>query len=285
MHIAFLILAHDKPEQLGALIRALPADAPVFVHFDAWAKPQHWERAKLIIAQLPNVQFVPRHGCRWGSFGIVAATIELVAALVGSRADFDYAALLSGADYPILSNDSIAAYLAAKPGTEFIESFRVDRPNRWSNGTEKYAATMRYNYYHVWWRSRNARLWRRSRGPAGLEIYGGSQWWVLSKHALSHIHHFLSSNPNFIEFYRHSLIPDESFFQTIISNSSFAGRIYGSDLTYADWSRKTPPYPAILKTGDLPALAASGKLFARKFDLSLTPTIFAAIDSDLRYCG
>src|SRR3546814_10147164 len=100
MRLAYLILAHDKPRQLARLFKALPADSPSFIHFDGWAKPENWQQLTEILPDHPNVQLVRRHGYRWGSFGIVAGTLELIRGLVRYGVRLDCAALISGADYP-----------------------------------------------------------------------------------------------------------------------------------------------------------------------------------------
>lgn len=282
MKLAYLILAHAKPLQLRQLVLSLPNSSPIFVHFDAWASAQDWEHAQLFLAPFPNVTFVPRKGCRWGSYGISAATIELISALVSSGEAFDYAALLSGADYPIRSADKVSEYLEKNAGVEHIESFAIDEANRWSSIDGKFSLTCRFNYYHFWLRGRHWPLWRRRELPLGLRIYAGSQWWCLSRNCLDYIHNFCKRNPAFLKYFRNSYIPDEAVIQTIISNSEYSSRISGSDLTFAIWDRPNPPYPAILSLEDLDVMKRSSKLFARKFDESGGFDLFTRIDSDLR---
>jgi len=132
--VAYLILAHGNPEQLARLVAALPANSPVLIHFDLRADAALYERAVKLLSNRPRLQFVKRHKCWWGAFGIVRGTISLIQALIATDMHFDYATLLSGSDYPIKSNYEIAMFLDRNRGREFIESFLLTVQNRWSDG-------------------------------------------------------------------------------------------------------------------------------------------------------
>jgi hypothetical protein len=87
------------------------------------------------------------------------------------------------------------------------------------------------------------RNYRRALG--GLTPFASSQWWVLSRKAVDYILDFAASNPRLVRFYKHSLIPDEMFFHTILGNSPFRSRA-ARNLTYADWSKGLSRNPAPL---------------------------------------
>jgi hypothetical protein len=114
--------------------------------------------------------------------------------------------------------------------------------------------------------------------PAGLQPYGGSQWWTLSREAILYISEFIDRLPSFVSFSKRSFIPDESFIQTIVSNSHLSDRITGDDLRLVVWDRPSPPYPAVLRIDDLDMLLASEKLFARKFDSRIDETVIQALE-------
>jgi hypothetical protein len=85
------------------------------------------------------------------------------------------------------------------------------------------------------------RNYRRALGD--IVPYAGSQWWALSNDAVDHILAFVRTNRRLVRFYRHSLIPDEMFFHTILGNSRFREKA-ARNLTYADWSRGLSRNPA-----------------------------------------
>lgn len=277
MLVAYLILAHNKPSQLIRLIEEL-CPAPVFVHFDARASKSDWHEISTYALTNKNVQLTQRERCYWGSFGIVAGTLHLIQALLNSKARFDYAILLSGADYPVLSGAELRAWLVRTPGKEHIESFALDEPNRWDNDSGQYAARNRYRRFHLRFRSRVVSLWRRGKAPGVRELFGGSQWWCLTEQCLKYVSAFVAGNPHYLSYFSSSLIPDEAFFQTIISNSKFRGSVSGKDTSFAVWDRPNPPFPAVLTREDFCAIVASGKPFARKFDDTVDAEVLDMLD-------
>ncbi len=279
VRIAYLILAHRYPEQLARLVAALPEDSPVFIHIDLRAGAQVYDSSVELLGRRGNVKFVRRHACRWGSFGIVQATITLIDALHASKERYDYASLLSGADYPIKSNREIAAFLSRNRGREFIESFLQTKLNRWSAQGGLYKSPDRVLRRHLRFRSHVFRLPGRRKMPAGLLPYGGSQWWTLTAEAITYIAEFVANNPRFVAFSKLTFIPDESFIQIIISSSHLASRVTGDNLRLIVWGRPhPPPYPIVFTSADLGRLLASDKFFARKFDPGVDSNILQALD-------
>jgi len=282
MQIAYLILCHTQPAQMGRLVAALPRTSPIFIHVDARTPRADYDAIVAQTAGHPLVRFVRRHRCFWSGYGIVRATNTLIAAAVASGIPFDRATLLSGTDYPIKPEDEIAAFFAAAGAREFIETFPLHAPNRWSNHGGSYHGPARVDWFHLRFRSRAWRMpwWRRL--PYGYVAFGGSQWWTLTRAALEHIDRVRVRQPRLRRFFRNVFLPDESYVQTVLGNSSLAANIVSDDLRLHIWDRPEPPYPAVLKTADFALLQASDRLFARKFDLRNHPEVYDRIDGHLR---
>lgn len=286
MKLAYIILAHQAPQQMARLIRTLQQgnDDVFFVHLDSRAERRlggdFLSACKEALGASKHVEFLRRHACCWGGFGIVAATIEGVMAVGSYGRKFDRVILLSGQDYPIKPVSQIRAFFEANAGTEFIESFRLKDQNRWTDQRGSFNATARFWHRHYKILGRDLHIPFGRRFFAGYEAYGGSQWWCLTYNCVLFICSFLSAHLSFVSYFKRCFIPDELFFQTIISNSAFASRVAGYDLTFADWTRASPPYPAIIDSSYLLALSRSAKLFARKFDAN-SPTVLDDIDSKL----
>jgi hypothetical protein len=252
------------------------------IHVDARTPHALYLAMQGFAARHPLARFVRRHRCFWSGFGIVKATNELVKALVESGCAFDRATLLSGSDYPIKPNVEIAAILARSGNAEFIEAFPMKAENRWSHMTGLYRAPDRTDRFHLRIRSRAYPLpWRR-RLPYDYAAWGGSQWWTLTRAAVEHIAHVATDRPKLARFFANAFIPDECYFQTVLANSPFRDAIAGDDLRLSIWDRPEPPYPALLKPDDIDLLAASPKLFARKFCLDRHPDAYDLIDAELR---
>lgn len=61
-------------------------------------------------------------------------------------------------------------------------------------------------------------LWKGSRNA--LKCYKGSQWFTVNRNCVDYIYRFVSKNPSFLKYCQRIIIPDESFFHTILLNNS-----------------------------------------------------------------
>jgi len=89
----------------------------------------------------------------------------------------------------------------------------------------------------------------------------------------------VATNRSFVRFFRHVLIPDELFFQTIVMNSRFRDDVVNDTLHYVDWD--ADPGPAILTVADVDRIETSGKLFARKFDVAVDSEVLDLLDEHI----
>ena len=123
----------------------------------------------------------------------------------------------------------------------------------------------------------------RRKAPAWFQYRGGSNHVILSREAAA----YLAGAPaarRIIRWLRHSGIPDESVFQSVLCNSPLAASLVNDDRRAILWERQGAPSPVTLTSAHLPWLRAqreSGKLFARKFDAAVDDAILAALEKDL----
>jgi hypothetical protein len=282
MTIAYLIMGHRNPGQIIKLMSAL-RDSPSFfvIHIDKRADDSVYAPLRDYAAHDPDVFLTKRIRCYWGGFGIANATIECIKMVVKTNRDFDYAILLSGQDYPIKSTGQIVAFFQKNKGNEFIESFALSKPNRWSDYGGHYQAMNRVQYWTFFIRGRTFHVRLRRKFPVGFEPHGGSQWWCLSKECIFYIESFIRKNPGFVRYFKQVFIADECFFQTIISNSAFRDRIVDDHLRYIDTEHPNPDVPRTLETSDFESLRRSPKIFARKFDPDRSKECLDLIDTEL----
>jgi hypothetical protein len=286
MKIAYLILAHNNPEHLHRLVNYLStADSSFFIHIDKKAPCYPFQRT-----HAPNVFFATqRIAIHWGEFSLVEATLLLVQQALTTPCGCEYLVLLSGVDYPVQSPRYIENFFQRNRGSEFVNMVKMpcEAAGKHVSRLTGYqlqstSALNRLLKKTVF----NTRLFRRRRDYRdflkGLSPYAGSQWWALSREACQYILHFRETERDICNFYRHTLIPDEMFFQTILGNSVFKQSIVGNS-TFSQWSGGSSP--AILEQEQLQKLQAGfpimqedvyGKrevLFARKFSDSSAPLI------------
>jgi hypothetical protein len=98
----------------------------------------------------------------------------------------------------------------------------------------------------------------------------------LSRAVVDYVQGVAHERPDIVRFFEHVYIPDEVFFQTLIMNSPLRDTVENENLRYLDWSRD--PAPAVLGVADLDAMLGSGKLFARKFDVTVDGRVLDLVD-------
>lgn len=270
--LAALVLAHDNMPQLAALLGWLGRHgAWSFVHLDARARAARAELAGLAPPRCTVLPLARSYRIAWGGFAMVEATLALMREALRDPAT-RHLALLSGTHLPLRPPAEVAAFLF--DGREHIElTFAAAEPMdqkslrrfwyRALPGREERSALLR------WLNRNNWRLGKRdlAHGLRGMTPMAGSQWWCLSAAAARHVLDFLDANPWYARFFRHSSIPDETFFHTILGASRFT-RALGTAPLY---QRMAGYSPRVLRAADLPAATASGMPFARKFDSRTDP--------------
>ncbi len=272
--VAYVVLMHKNPSQVGRLLRRVATDRSSFlVHVDRRAGRAVHAEMRRHAAHVPRVRFVRRCRCFWAGFGMVRATLGALDQLFRTGTPFDHVVLLSGQDYPLRPAEEIERFL----GEDLDRSFMSAGPVRdvWSD-----EGLWRIDMWHLV-SYQNLHLtvpWQR-RVPGGLFPYGGEAWISLSRAAAQYVLEFARRNPRFVRFFEHVLHPDEIFFQTIVMNSPLRDTVVNDHLRYIDWS--PDPGPATLRASDFGMLVASRALFARKFDITVDATILDLLDEHL----
>ncbi len=284
MKIAYLILAHKNPPQLTKLISTLNnSESDIYIHID---KKHSLYEYKKNISIAKNIHFIKRRvNIKWGGFSMIKATLNLLK--LATQAHHDYYILLSGQDYPIKSYQELKNKLSESQ-FQYIDFYKMPAP-------EINIKMYRLEYFFIPTKNRHSksgtiinnflmklgeRNWKKAFGNA--YPHAGFQWWCLSHNCVQYILEYIKSHRKLVNYFRFVKIPDEMFFQTILSDSPFRNHIQPS-LMFADWKRgnPVPPLPAIIDESYLKSLSESDKYFARKFDLAKYPDIFKKIDAHL----
>jgi len=205
---------------------------------------------------------------KWGGFSMIEATVCLMNKLRDSGIYPDYVHLLSGQDFPLCSPKEFDHFFENNYGKNFVEYHTIPYKGWAGNG-----GWDRINYkWDMDSRERSKTQLEPCSFPAGIQPYGGSQWWSLTGECAEWFTGFCHSGELLYDFYRHTMIPDEMFFQTAILNSSFADTVVNDNLRYINWV-DGPEYPRILTGEDFEKLICSGKFLARKFNIVKDETI------------
>lgn len=109
-----------------------------------------------------------------------------------------------------------------------------------------------------------------------MRCYKGSQWLALERGHWEEILRRHLHDADLAAAYRHSIIPDESYFQTILM--SLGPPQEGPPVTYVDW-RVEEDAPKTLELEDLPMIVASGAPFCRKIGPGVSDVLVERLDS------
>ena len=263
MRPGFVILAHEHLHRAAALAAHLSRHGPVVMHVDT--RTSAIERKAL--AGL-KAEIISTRRTEWGMFGLVEATLDGVARLLGHHDDIGHVCLLSGSCLPVKPVVELADYLAKNPTADFIESKSVSEVEWVQGGLSSERLTL---WFPVGWKRRrrlfDALVWMqrkatvRRRMPPGLTPHLGLQWWCLTAGTLR----ALLDDPKldrYKRFFRSTWIPDESFFQTLVRKHS--RNVADRSLTLQRFDRDG--LPAVFHDDHMAALAKSETFFARKID-------------------
>ena len=302
MKIAFLILAHKNPKQLGDLVRRLDSSSSLFfIHIDVKVDINPFKKE---IEKLKNVFWVKREDGRWGDIGIVKATLNALVEAQDFSNDICHYVLLSGQDYPLKSIEEIVLFFENNQKSSFIEhqAFPIKRLNY--SGFERikcYSTNVfgkRQTVIPLSWRPKfnfkghllniillSLFIFKKKRfHPSYAMPYYGSQWWVLNDTLSKQVLNFIKLNPEFLSYHSSSLLPDELFFQSIVGtilekkrNFSEEVKVNNENLHYIAWDNEKS-HPKTLKLADFEKIRSSNKLFARKFDYIDSKTLVKKIN-------
>lgn len=278
--VAYIINAYRNWPQVERLVRTLAeAEATAFlIHLDRKSGPRIEADLRRALGDLETVHFLPRRNVYWGRFSVVAATLSGLSAVDDLGLDPDQVVVLSGQDYPIKPPGQIAEFLSANPDRAFVDHFAI--PDLDALPTQR-GGLDRIEFVHVWIPRRGpTRLPIRRRARLGLEPFGGSAHLALGRDHRRYIRDVATRDRRLMWFFRLTDIPDELFFQTVLLNSPLSDRVVNENLFELHFEPRAN-HPTVLTRADLPRLAASKALFARKFDPARDPEMLTLVEREL----
>ena len=282
MKHAFLIIAHDRPRELERLVRALDDDShDIYVHIDK--NSQHDFSSVHDMTHHSRLIFIPRMRVVWGGSSQVDVELALLHAAF-STGEYRYYHLLSGVDYPTKDNDYIHQYFERYNGLNFIT--RVPEISR---------QRMRYDQYHFLQNAlvgKKLNIWKyidfglcEAQKALGIHRHHGEplvryiNWVSITDDVVTELIH---NERSIRKRYRWTYCCDEIFLLESIHNPHFAQTIAPQgNLRYIEWVdfSQHDSSPRVLTIDDLPLLEQPDILFARKFNLPQSESLYAALDN------
>ena len=272
---AYLIIAHNEPEVLDALLHTLDVEwNDIYLHVD---KRAHALRAQAEKTRLSRARiYVIPHAMSvyWGHTSQIKVELLLMKTAV-AHGPYAYYHLLSGCDMPIKPAQEIYDFFDKYQGCEFLGFWNSERDAR--------DAQRKARYYYVFnrYKKRSARTAHLLTTPlrniilsmqkvVGVNrlrgtIRKGFQWFSITEEFCQYV---LAHERDIWKVFRYTLCGDELFLHTVIWNSPFASRLYNIEdaqhgsMRAIDWERGTP---YVWKKSDVSYLLDCPYLFARKF--------------------
>ncbi|MBP9827848.1 glycosyl transferase [Patescibacteria group bacterium] len=275
--IAYFLLVHRYPKQFKRLFKAIyHPDNFYVVHTDKRADQSLRTEIGAFLASFPNAQLIESKNALWGGYSLVDAQLRGIAALLAMSPRWQFFINLSGQDFPLKSQRQIRTFLTKHAGTDFMKVIDQQKVRPGTVG--------RFQNYYLEFAQRIVQLPFTRKFLRRATPYIGNQWMILTRSFCE----FLATSPEvtrFKRFYRHTFIADESFFQTVIMNTSYQSQLVNDDLRAIDWvpdgTIKLRPRTFTLQ--DATYLRSSHNLFARKFDESVDGKILDLLEADLAH--
>lgn len=237
MKVCYLILAHNNFNHLDRLLGAIDNEDVLSccIHIDKKVTADFNLKCR-------KAEIIPvRKDIRWGGFSMIEATLALLEYAKNKYKEADYYILISGVDYPIRNKSYLDNLLSAQK--EYIDIAPIPVP---------YKPKERYEYFYFDYDRRNLKLFNPKfllevfmkkvgiKRQAPFKVYVGSQWFALTNGCVDYILKIVKEDKRYINYFKHVLVPDEAFFQTIIAHSPFADNVENS-MVYTDWNVPVPP--------------------------------------------
>lgn len=308
MKICYLIQTHKNPEQVYRLVKVLKQSSP-----DSYVLISHNFNAcsldKTPVQNLPGVDVITSNKVERYDFSILEAYFNAIDWLFHNNIEFDWLVNLTGQDYPTQSLLKIEKFLAKTKYDGFLQYFDVLSPqNPWGlkRGYDRY-------YYQYLLSRVQLTPWKkvmlkpiknlvnnfqtviridgspvvtigckRELAPfnENFKCYGGSYFTTLSRQCVQYLHSFPSKFPEIINYYKYTLLPEESLIQTALINSH-RFNLCNQNYRYINFKNSRHGHPHLLTTEDYPLLIKENIHFARKFDISQDSKILDKLDEKI----
>lgn len=295
VQLVYVLIVYKEPDQVIRLVRRLQApNVQLLIHIDRKADAEFTNRIMTSLGSEPRCHFIRREPVYWGSWGLVQVMLNAAEYVAERGIPCDFLIHMSGQDYPLRSNEEISEFFDAHRGRQFLEYFELPCEYWVRGGLDR----IEYYYLHVKGRHftlppfagrrrvrRAMELARRvvpigpRAVPGGYRPYGGSAAVILARTGVEYVTGFVRTTlgRKVVRFFKHSMHPDELFFQTVLLNSPLRETVVNDELRYIEWPTFGGAHPKVLTVDDYPKLISSGKLFARKFSAG-DPAILDMLD-------
>lgn len=319
MRILYLIQTFKNQEQIYRLVQIIKKSSPesiVLISHDFTAS----DLAIGPLINLSEVEILRLNGKGGrGDFSMIQGYLDALEWAFSHNIEFDWLINLSGQDYPTQPLPLIEKFLAETEYDGFLQYFDAlsdSERNPWG------VKETRDRYFYQYWRSgvsippnslfskivnrvvlginniqplirlcwlydcimvgvsANSRLFNEK-----FSCYGGSYYHTLSKKCVQYLYNFSQENPDFVEYYKNTICPNESYVQTVLINSGLFN-LCNSYKRYIKFLKdQDGSHPRTLTSEDYPTLIKDDIHFARKFEPAKDSRILDTLEARILQDG
>ena len=299
MKIAYLILAHKDPDHLARLAERLSKTGDSFIYIDKKSNIKEFE-GKLCAVEGVYLER-DRISVAWGGWSMVKAYMQLLQKVLESPKKYSRIVLMTGQDYPLMSDSQILQAFEENPTVEYVMAYKVmtsrllsdrnkiqkkwffDFPLKNIFLTKVYRRIM---YYCV---TRPFRYNIKSVKLNGKEVdfYFGQKLSAFTRECAELILKTYLEDKKFNKIMRRVYAPDELYWQTIVFNSSFRENTiqHGEEHEVTDHFGFAPLHyhnydeqVIVYKEDDFEELKHSGYMFFKKAQTGISDKLLDKID-------
>jgi hypothetical protein len=227
--VAYAVIAHHAPEQLGRLVHRLAGrGSAVVVHVDARADLSPFGEAAAGQARFTE----RRSKVTWGGFSLARAMFTVVEDALAADPHATHVQLLSGTDYPARPEADLEEHLV--PGRSYVNFYPMLPGSQFDTIPHAWCFRDQYAALPGDWGERayrfvdslNRRLPRRT---PPVQPYRGSAWMCLARPAAEYVVAASRDREHraVMRYLRTILVPDEIAMQTLLANSPVADSLDG----------------------------------------------------------
>ena len=307
MRIAYLISVYKDPMHLHRLIKVLSwgmeKQVRFFVHVDAKVEIEPFEKC---CKDISNIVFLTkRYWVQWGGYSQVLYQMELFKTALRDETvsgRFDRFVMITGQDYPLISNMEMKTMYEADRNKLFIRGldktsyhktaygeftkYHFFRDTKFCNPKVKqmfsFAARVLFTVLPI----RKLPYLKNNDGTQ-WNIWQSSSYMSLTHECVEYICDMMERNKNIAKYFKHSFVPEEKVIPTIVFNSPFKqyaevskfreyrGLINLSALEEFVYGKSIKVYTE----EDYGSLVSSGKLFCRKVETTVSEKLMDMLDA------
>lgn len=284
-----IITSYKKFDQLFFLVKKLlDMQFKIFIHID---KKTFDKNNKYIEAlnKTDSVYLISKYSISWGSINHLYSILDLLQ-IATTDEEVHFIHIISSQDYPVKTQQFFDSFFSTENNNIYMtvtsqEKFDLEIKDRYTQF-----------YFFQQNDSRKSRIQKidkhiqkiqkmigieRKRFGRFTHLYKGMVWISAPKHIFTYTLSFYKKQRSFCRFLYFCRIPEEFFFQTILSNSNYTKYIVPDNLRFTLWEEKHNSIPAILDESDFGAIQNSNAVFARKIDTSISEKLTKEIDQFL----